>query len=129
MDRAKRFVRERNWCEAISAYRKIIHAAPKTHEAQFQLVRVCHMAGHVGLALKEYHKLRDLKDELGPNYVFVLDSERAIGELREKVSQEKTHPRYRVEDRRPWAHGSIFVYKDKDVHDSVVVTSRTRKHG
>lgn len=47
------------------------------------------MAGQLGLALHEYDKLRNAKDELGPNHVFVLELERAIEELREVSSREK----------------------------------------
>jgi tetratricopeptide (TPR) repeat protein len=89
MDRAKRLVREERWNEAITACREIIQRAPKMYEARFNLARVYQMAGHLGLALHEYNKLRNLRDEIGPNHVFVLESERAIEELREVSSKEK----------------------------------------
>ena len=82
MDRAKRLVREERWNEAIYAYGDIIQKAPKMYEARFYLARTYQMAGHLGLALREYDELRSLKDELGPNHVFVIESERAIEELR-----------------------------------------------
>jgi len=82
MDRAKRLVREERWNEAIYAYRDIIQKAPAMHEARFNLARAYRMAGHLGLALREYNEVRSLKDELGPNHVFVVESERAVEELR-----------------------------------------------
>lgn len=82
MDKAKRLVREMRFHEAIWAYREIIQKAPKMYEARFNLAQVYRMAGHVGLALHEYHRLRNSRNELGPNHVFVLESERAIKELR-----------------------------------------------
>ena len=82
MDKAKRLVREERWNEAIYAYRDIIQKAPAMHEARFNLARAYRMAGHLGLALREYNEVRSLKDELGPNHVFVIESERAVEELR-----------------------------------------------
>lgn len=87
MDRAKRLVREKSWNKAISAYREITQKAPKMHEARFNLASVYQMAGQLGLALKEYDKLRNLRDELGSNHIFVLESERIIEQLREIVTE------------------------------------------
>jgi len=92
MDKAKRLVREKRWNEAICAYREIIEKAPKMYEARFNLARVYQMAGQLGLALHEYHKLRNVTDELGPNHPFVLESERAIEELRKMVSERREDP-------------------------------------
>jgi hypothetical protein len=39
-------------------------------------------AGYLGLAISEYGKIVVLKDELGPNHPFVLESERAFEELK-----------------------------------------------
>ena len=89
MDKATRLVREKRWNEAISAYREIIEKAPKMSEARFNLARVYQMAGQLGLALHEYDKIRNLKNELGPNHPFVLESERSIDALRKIVSDEK----------------------------------------
>jgi len=82
MDRVKRLIREERWGEAISAYREIIQRAPSMYEARFQLARTYQMAGYIGLALREYDRFRNLRDELGPNHLFVLESERAIEELK-----------------------------------------------
>jgi len=82
MDKAQRLLREERWTEAIYAYRDIIQKAPAMHEARFNLARAYQMAGHLGLALREYDEVRSLKDELGPNHVFVIESERAVEELR-----------------------------------------------
>jgi len=86
MDKAKRLVREMRLHEAIWAYREIIQKAPKMGEARFNLARVYQMGGHLGLALREYHRLGNLRDELGPNHVFVLESERAIHAIRKRLS-------------------------------------------
>jgi hypothetical protein len=83
MARAKRLVREKRFYEAVWACREIIQKAPKMHEARFHLARVYEMVGQVGLALYEYDKLRNLRDELGPTNVFVIESERAIEVLRD----------------------------------------------
>ncbi len=93
MDKANRLVREGKLNEAIWAYREIIRKAPKMCEARFNLARVCQIAGQLGLALHEYDKLRNLKDEVGPNHVFVLESERAIEGLRRTISAENDHER------------------------------------
>jgi len=89
MDRAKRLIREKRWDEAISAYRAIIQKVPKKYEVQFNLARIYQMAGHLGLALHEYNKLRSLRDDLGSNHLFVLESERAVEELKGMVSEER----------------------------------------
>ncbi|NIS62754.1 MAG: hypothetical protein GTO13_19255 [Proteobacteria bacterium] len=82
MDRAKRLVREGEVNGAIRAYREIARKAPTKYEARFNLAQVYRMAGYLGLALYEYDRLRNLSDELGPNHVFVRESERIIEELR-----------------------------------------------
>lgn len=86
MDKAKRLVRKEKWDKAIAAYREIIGKTPKKCEPRFNLAKVYQMVGQLGLAMSEYHKIKDLKDELGPNHVFVLESERAIEELKERLS-------------------------------------------
>jgi hypothetical protein len=45
------------------------------------------MAGHLGLALNEYKKIVDLKDQFGATHPFVLESERAVKELKHKPSE------------------------------------------
>ena len=89
MDKAKRLVREMRFHEAIRAYREIIQKAPKMPEPRFNLARVYQMAGHLGLALREYHRLGNLRDKLGPNHVFVRESERIIEELRGTFSRKQ----------------------------------------
>jgi hypothetical protein len=88
MNRVKRLVREGRLHEAIWAYREIIQKAPKMYEARFNLAQVYRMAGQLGLAAHEYDKLRNLRDELGPNHVFVLESERAIAEMKGMFSKK-----------------------------------------
>jgi hypothetical protein len=82
MDRAKKLVREGKLSDAIWVYRQIIQKAPKMYEARFNLARIYQMAGQVGLALQEYDSLRNLRYKLGPNHVFVRESERIIEEMR-----------------------------------------------
>jgi hypothetical protein len=89
MDRAKRLAREGKLNDAIWVYRQIIQKAPKMHEARFNLARVYQMAGQVGLALHEYNRLRNLRCKLGPNHVFVRESERIIEELRGTWSRKQ----------------------------------------
>jgi tetratricopeptide (TPR) repeat protein len=86
MDKAKRWVREEKWDKAIYAYREIIQKSPKMCEPRFYLAQVYQIAGHLGLALNEYKKIADLKDEFGSNHPFVLESERAVGELTKRLS-------------------------------------------
>lgn len=81
MEKATRLVREGRWNEAMAVYREIIHKAPKKSEARFNLARVYQKVGHFGLALSEYKKIANLKDELGPNHALIIESERAIEEL------------------------------------------------
>jgi tetratricopeptide (TPR) repeat protein len=81
MNKATRLVREGRWNEAIPAFCEIIQKAPKKGEPRFNLARIYQKVGHFGLALSEYKKIVNLKDELGRNHAFVVESERAIGEL------------------------------------------------
>ncbi len=81
MDKATRFVREGRWNEAMAVYRTITHKAPQKAEPHFNLARIYQKMGHLGLAISEYKKIINLKDELGSNHAFVVESERAIEEL------------------------------------------------
>lgn len=82
MDKAKRLVREEKWDEAITAYRKIIQKAPEKCEPRFNLARIYERVGYLGLALNEYHKIIDLKDELGDNHPLISEAERAVEDLK-----------------------------------------------
>ena len=81
MDKATRLVREGRWNETMAVYRDITQKAPQKAEPRFSLARIYQKMGHLGLALSEYKKIANLKDELGPNHPFVVESERAIEEL------------------------------------------------
>jgi len=81
MGKAQKLVREEKWNEAIVAYREIIQKDPKMCEPRFNLARIYQKMGHLGLALSEYKRIVNLKDELGPNNALVIESERAIEEL------------------------------------------------
>jgi tetratricopeptide (TPR) repeat protein len=81
MDKATRLVREGRWDEAMAAYRDITRKAPQKVEPRFNPARIYQKVGHLGLALSEYKKLVNLKDELGPNHALIIESERAIEEL------------------------------------------------
>jgi tetratricopeptide (TPR) repeat protein len=83
MGKAKRLVREEKWNEAIVAYREVIQKAPKMCEPRFNLARIYQKAGHLSLAFIEYKRILKLKDELGSNHAFVVESERAIQEIKE----------------------------------------------
>jgi Tfp pilus assembly protein PilF len=81
MDKATRLVREGRWNEAMALYRTIIQKAPQKAEPHFNLARIYQKKGYLGLATTEYKKIIALKDELGSNHAFVVESERAIEEL------------------------------------------------
>jgi tetratricopeptide (TPR) repeat protein len=81
MGKVRRLVREEKWNEAIVAYREVIQRAPRMCEARFNLARLYEKAGPLGLALSEYKKIVNLRDELGSNHALVIESERAIEEL------------------------------------------------
>lgn len=74
-------VREEKWNEAIVAYREIIQKSPKMCQPRFNLARIYQKEGHFGLALVQYKRILDSKDDLGPNHALIIESERAIQEL------------------------------------------------
>ncbi len=86
MDKAKKLVREGKLDEAITAYREIIQKSPKHSEPRFNLARIYKRAGYPGLALSEYRKIIDLKEELGTDHPLIFESERAITELKKLIS-------------------------------------------
>ncbi len=85
MDKATRLVREGKLNEAIVAYRQITQKAPKMCEPRFNLARLYEKVGHFGLALSEYRKIANLKDELGTSHALVIESERAIQTLMNSI--------------------------------------------
>ena len=87
MDKAKRLMREGGWDKAMHAYREIIQKSPMMCEPRFNLAQVYQLAGHLGLALNEYKKIVGLKDQFGATHPFVLESERAAEELKNKPSE------------------------------------------
>ena len=87
MDKAKRLMREGEWDKAIYAYREVIQKSPKMCEPRFNLAQVYQMAGYLGLALNEYKKIVGLKNQFGSTHLFVLESERAVEELKNKPSE------------------------------------------
>jgi tetratricopeptide (TPR) repeat protein len=87
MDKAKSLMREGEWDKATHTYREIIQKSPMMCEPRFNLARVFQMAGYLGLALNEYKKIVGLKDQFGATHPFVLESERAVEELKHKPSQ------------------------------------------
>ena len=93
MDKAKRLVREGKWNQAVTAYRSIVRKPPEKAEPRFYLAQSHQNAGYPGLAMSEYRKIVDSKGELGPNHVFVLESERTIEELKELLKKEKVYSR------------------------------------
>lgn len=86
LDQARKMARESRWDEAISCYRKIIEHAPDKVEARFELAKVYRNAGYTGLALLEYQTIKDLKDQIGEQHPFVLESERMIEELKKMIA-------------------------------------------
>jgi len=87
MDKAKRLMREGGWDKAMHAYREIIQKSPMMCEPRFNLAQVYQLAGHLGLALNEYKKIVGLKDQFGATHPFVLESGRAVEELKNKPSE------------------------------------------
>ncbi|MDI7258685.1 MAG: hypothetical protein QME90_02060 [Thermodesulfobacteriota bacterium] len=107
MDKAQRLLREEKWNKAIAAYREIIRKAPKKGEPRFSLARIYQKMGHFGLALSEYQKIVDLKNELGRNHVYVLESERSIKELKENylIRHQSIMKRIKPCDKGPISSG------------------------
>ncbi len=85
MDKAKRLAREGKWPEAATAYRSIVRKAPEKAEPRFYLAKSYQKAGYPGLAMSEYRKIVDSKDELGPNHTFVLESARVVEDLEKEL--------------------------------------------
>lgn len=94
MDKAKSLTREEEWYKAIHAYREIVQKSPTMCEPMFDLAQIYQRVGHLGLALNEYNKIVALKDQFGATHPFVLESERAVEELKKKlyeIDQECTN--------------------------------------
>ena len=87
MDKAKRLMREGEWDKAMHAYREIVQKSPMMCEPKFNLAQLYQMAGHLGLALNEYKKIVGSKNQFGSTHLFVLESERAVEELKHKPSE------------------------------------------
>lgn len=87
MDKAKSLMREGEWDKAIHVYREIMQKSPMMCEPKFNLAQVYRRVGYLGLALNEYNRIVDLKDQFGATHPFVLESERAVEELKKKLSQ------------------------------------------
>lgn len=87
MDKAKSLTREGDWDKAIHVYREIMQKSPMMCEPKFNLAQAYRRVGYLGLALNEYNRIVDLKDQFGATHPFVLESERAVEELKKKLSQ------------------------------------------
>jgi len=85
MEKAQRLVRDEKWYEAIFAYQEIINKAPGELEPKVHLAKVYQMAGQFRLALGEYQKNLNFKNEGGPNRIFILESERIAQELKKSL--------------------------------------------
>lgn len=92
MDKAKRLTREGEFDKAILTYREIIEKTPLMCEPRFNLAQIYEKAGYPGLALNEYNRIVALKDQFGAAHAFVLESERAIEELRGRISKVGQNP-------------------------------------
>ncbi len=89
MDKAKNLTRVGEYDHAIQVYREIIRKSPMMYEPRFHLAQIYRKAGYFGLALNEYQRIMALKDQSGTTHPFVLESERAIGELERMLSEMK----------------------------------------
>ncbi len=86
MEKAIRLVREEKLDEAITAYREIIQKSPKQCEPRFNLARIYEKVEYPGLALTEYRKVVGFREVLETNHPLILESERAIQELKNLMS-------------------------------------------
>jgi tetratricopeptide (TPR) repeat protein len=89
MDKARKLVREEKWDQAIQAYREIIRKAAEEIEPRFNLAEVYQKAGHLGLAMSEYHKIVNLKYQVRDSCLYVRESERCIEELKRHLIASK----------------------------------------
>jgi len=87
MERARGLIREEQWDEAIQVYRDIVRNDPFQCEPRFYLAQTYQRAGYFGPALNEYSKIVALKDRFGSSHPLVIESERAIKELKERIVQ------------------------------------------